>query len=80
MPSTVLSHEEMDIETEDDVAVVRKQVRTLAEQRGFNTFAAAALTTATSEPRAIRKKSSVTPGTGPEQECHRAREKGNGGH
>jgi len=45
----VLSHQEMPIQSEDDVFLVRRQARTLAEQRGFDPFSMAALTTATSE-------------------------------
>jgi serine/threonine-protein kinase RsbT len=37
------------IASEDDVILVRKAVRALAESHGFDTFATAALTTATSE-------------------------------
>ena len=40
---------EMPIETEDDVILVRKAVRALAEAQGFDSFATAALTTAASE-------------------------------
>ena len=40
---------EMPIETEDDVILVRKAVRALAEAHGFDSFATAALTTAASE-------------------------------
>jgi serine/threonine-protein kinase RsbT len=40
---------EMPIECEDDVILVRRAVRALAEARGFDAFASAALTTATSE-------------------------------
>jgi serine/threonine-protein kinase RsbT len=39
----------MPIETEDDVILVRKAVRALAEAQGFDSFATAALTTAASE-------------------------------
>jgi serine/threonine-protein kinase RsbT len=39
----------MPIETEDDVILVRRAVRALADANGFDVFAAAALTTATSE-------------------------------
>jgi len=39
----------MPIETEDDVLVVRRAVRDLAVERGFDAFASAALTTAASE-------------------------------
>jgi len=45
----VLARHEMPIATEDDVVVVRKRVRALAQARGFDGFAAAAITTATSE-------------------------------
>ena len=43
------SRREMRIECEDDVILVRRAVRALAEAKGFDAFAAAALTTATSE-------------------------------
>lgn len=49
MEPRVVSQDEIDIATEDDVFVVRRAVRTLAEERGFDPFATAALTTATSE-------------------------------
>ena len=39
----------MAIESEDDVIQVRREVRVLAERLGFNPFATAAVTTATSE-------------------------------
>jgi len=39
----------MRIATEDDVILVRRAVRALAEAHGFDVFASAALTTATSE-------------------------------
>ena len=39
----------MPVTTEDDVVLVRRQVREIAQARRFGTFAAAALTTATSE-------------------------------
>jgi serine/threonine-protein kinase RsbT len=39
----------MRIETEDDVILVRRAVRAMAEAQRFDTFAVAALTTATSE-------------------------------
>jgi serine/threonine-protein kinase RsbT len=39
----------MTITSEDDIALVRRKVQTLAQARGFNTFASAAVTTATSE-------------------------------
>ena len=43
------SKREMPIETEDDVILVRRAVRALAESKGFDVFASAALTTAASE-------------------------------
>jgi serine/threonine-protein kinase RsbT len=46
---TCNSKREMRIESEDDVILVRRAVRALAEAQGFDTFATAALTTATSE-------------------------------
>jgi len=39
----------MRIESEDDVVLVRRKVRELAQARGFDSFACAAITTATSE-------------------------------
>jgi len=45
----VLSRNEQEISTEDDVVVFRRKVRALAQQRGFDPFATAALTTAASE-------------------------------
>lgn len=44
-----LSRQEMKVETEDDIILVRRRVRELAEQRRFDAFATAAVTTATSE-------------------------------
>lgn len=49
MPARVLSTQEMKIATEDDVVLVRRAVRSLAERRGFDSFASAALTTAVTE-------------------------------
>ncbi len=49
MSLQVLRRFEMRIDSEDDVAVVRKKARELAQQRGLDTFAIAAVTTATSE-------------------------------
>lgn len=49
MAVEVLSHEEMSVRSEEDVFAIRKRVRTLSEQLGFDMFASAALTTATSE-------------------------------
>ena len=45
----VLSRQELRIETEDDVVAVRRRVKQLAQARGFDAFASAAVTTATSE-------------------------------
>jgi serine/threonine-protein kinase RsbT len=45
----VLSRVEMPITSEDDVVLVRKKARALAVARGFDVFATAAITTATSE-------------------------------
>jgi serine/threonine-protein kinase RsbT len=39
----------MPVAQEDDVVLVRRKVREIAQARGFSTFAVAALTTATSE-------------------------------
>ena len=49
LPVTSTTRREMLIASEDDVILVRKAVRALAESQGFDTFATAALTTATSE-------------------------------
>jgi len=43
------SRREMKIDTEDDVILVRRAVRDLAQAHGFDVFATAALTTAASE-------------------------------
>src|SRR5580698_3846202 len=48
-PVEVLSRHELPIGNEDDVVIVRRKVKQLALGRGFDTFAAAAVTTATSE-------------------------------
>jgi serine/threonine-protein kinase RsbT len=45
----VISRIEMKIASEDDIVLVRRKVRSLAEQRGFDPFATTAITTATSE-------------------------------
>jgi serine/threonine-protein kinase RsbT len=45
----VVSHAEYPIKVEDDVVVVRRRVRDLAHQRGLDSFATAAITTAASE-------------------------------
>ena len=49
MPVLVAFREEMLIQREDDVVLVRRRVKALAQERRFDTFATAALTTATSE-------------------------------
>jgi len=49
MPIEALTRREMKIASEDDVALVRRAVRALAESRRFDVFASAAITTATSE-------------------------------
>jgi serine/threonine-protein kinase RsbT len=45
----VLTRSEMSIDAEGDVVLVRRRVRALAQERKFDTFAVAAITTATSE-------------------------------
>jgi serine/threonine-protein kinase RsbT len=47
--NSVLSHTEMKIGREEDIFLVRRKARDLAKERGFDTFAIAALTTACSE-------------------------------
>ena len=49
MTVRVLSQQELRIDNEDDVVSVRRAVRALAESRGFDSFATAALTTAVTE-------------------------------
>jgi serine/threonine-protein kinase RsbT len=49
MSITTRERREMPVESEDDVILVRRAVRVLAEETGFDTFASAALTTAASE-------------------------------
>ena len=49
MTLRVLSTCLLPIDREDDVVVVRRKVRAIAQARGFNTFACAAVTTAVSE-------------------------------
>jgi serine/threonine-protein kinase RsbT len=44
-----LSRTDMRIEHEEDIILVRRKARAMAQQRGFDTFAVAALTTACSE-------------------------------
>ncbi len=45
----VLSRETLPVRCEDDVVVVRRRARELGQRRGFDGFAQAAITTATSE-------------------------------
>ncbi len=45
----ILERWEMPIACEDDIITVRRKARALAQQRGFDAFAAAALATAASE-------------------------------
>ena len=49
MAVEIVARHEVPIRYEDDVFVVRRAVRSLAEARGFDNFAIAALTTASSE-------------------------------
>jgi serine/threonine-protein kinase RsbT len=49
MAARVLSTQEIKITSEDEVVLVRRAVRALAERRGFDSFASAALTTAVTE-------------------------------
>jgi serine/threonine-protein kinase RsbT len=44
-----LSREELEIASEDDVVIVRRKVKAIAQARKFDGFATAAITTATSE-------------------------------
>ncbi len=44
-----VSRIELDIASEDDVVVVRRRVKAVAQERGFDPFATAAVTTAASE-------------------------------
>ena len=45
----VLAHHAMKLDIEDDIIAVRRRVKEIAELRKFDTFAIAAITTATSE-------------------------------
>lgn len=45
----VLTREALPVRSEDDVVLVRRRARELAQRRGFDGFAQAAITTATSE-------------------------------
>jgi serine/threonine-protein kinase RsbT len=47
--TTVLAHYELPITNDEDVVTVRRRVRAIAQERGFDAFASAAVTTATSE-------------------------------
>lgn len=49
MTARVLSNEKLIVASEDDVVLVRRKVRQLAETLGFDQFTIAAITTATSE-------------------------------
>lgn len=49
MVEEILATHDMKLLTEDDVMLVRRRVREIAETRRFDTFAIAAITTATSE-------------------------------
>jgi serine/threonine-protein kinase RsbT len=49
MSITTRERREMSVQSEDDVILVRRAVKALAERTGFDTFASAALTTAASE-------------------------------
>lgn len=49
MGASVVGSVELPIRRESDIAEVRRKTRALAQQRGFDTFALAALTTAASE-------------------------------
>jgi serine/threonine-protein kinase RsbT len=49
MPARVLSQQQLRIDREDDIVTVRRKVRAIAQERGFDSFASAALTTAASE-------------------------------
>jgi serine/threonine-protein kinase RsbT len=46
---SILSSIKLKIDAEDDVVAVRRKVRALALERGFDSFSSAAVTTATSE-------------------------------
>lgn len=49
MAYEIVARWEMPIATEDDIILVRRKARALAQEKGFDGFAAAALTTAASE-------------------------------
>lgn len=49
MELQVLDVDQMPIRSEEDITRVRRRVKTIATERGFDAFATAAITTATSE-------------------------------
>lgn len=49
MSVTIVESHEMPIDSEDDIILVRRKVRDLAQTCGFDVFAASAVTTAASE-------------------------------
>jgi serine/threonine-protein kinase RsbT len=49
VPLRIVSTEQLPIVREDDIVLVRRRARTLAQERGFDAFAVAAVTTAASE-------------------------------
>lgn len=49
MAERTIARYELKIDCEDDVVIVRRKVRDLAQARGFGTFVVAAITIATSE-------------------------------
>ena len=49
MGSRLVLSERLPVQCEDDIVLVRRRVRGLAQEKGFNTFAVAAITTAASE-------------------------------
>ncbi len=49
METQVLHRQALPVASEDDITLVRRQVKSIAGARGFDTFAAAAITTAASE-------------------------------
>lgn len=49
MAEEILSREELEISREDDIVAVRRRVRAIASEQKLDSFATAAVTTATSE-------------------------------
>ncbi|WP_394842339.1 anti-sigma regulatory factor [Pendulispora brunnea] len=49
MAESVLEHHEMQIQNEDDIVLVRRKARDIAQACGFDIFAVSAVTTAASE-------------------------------